>query len=98
MEGYRKPLQCRNWDRALWEYVFAYESLNLGDRLDEIEVPVLIITGDDDRIVPQKGSEKIAEKIGHAELVIISDTGHLPQEENSALFLDVVNTFLKSIL
>jgi pimeloyl-ACP methyl ester carboxylesterase len=98
LEGYRKPLQCRNWDRALWEYVFAYESLNLGDRLDEIEIPVLIISGDDDRIVPQGGSERIADQIAHAELVIIPDTGHLPQEENSELFLDVVTTFLKRVL
>jgi pimeloyl-ACP methyl ester carboxylesterase len=97
-DGYRKPLQCQNWDRALWEYVFAYESLNLGDRLEEIELPVLIITGDDDRIVPQRGSERIADQIARAELAIIPDTGHLPHEENSELFLDVVNTFLKKVL
>jgi pimeloyl-ACP methyl ester carboxylesterase len=96
--GYRKPLQCRNWDRALWEYVFAYESLNLGDRLDEVELPVLIITGDDDRIVPQQGSERIADHIADAELVIMPDTGHLPHEENSKLFLEVVNAFLKKVL
>ena len=78
--------------------MFAYESLNLGDRLDEIEIPVLIISGDDDRIVPQRGSERIADQIAHAELVIIPDTGHLPQEENSELFLDVVTTFLKRVL
>ena len=82
LDGYRKPLQCRNWDRALWEYVFAYEPLNLGDRLDEIEMPALIIAGDDDRIVPQRGSERIADQIAHAELAVIPDTGHLPHEEN----------------
>ena len=98
VDGYRKPLRCRNWDRALWEYVFAYESMNLGDRLDEIELPVLIITGDDDRIVPQRGSEKIADQIAHAELAVIPDTGHLPHEENSGLFLDAVKPFLKKVL
>ena len=96
--GYRKPMKGENWDRALWEYVFAYESLNLRKRLDEIAIPVLIITGDDDRIVPQRGSEQIADQITHAKLVIMPDTGHVPQEENPEVFLNVVNTFLKKVL
>jgi pimeloyl-ACP methyl ester carboxylesterase len=94
-DGYAKPLKAENWDRALWEYVFAYEPLNLGNRLNEIKIPVLIITGDDDRIVPLRGSKKIADQITHADLVIMPDTGHLPHEENPELFVSIVNTFLK---
>ena len=97
LAGYRKPMKGRNWDRALWEYVFAYESLNLERRLNEIGIPVLIITGDDDRIVPQRGSEQIADQIPQAELVIVPETGHLPHEENPEVFLNVVNTFLEKI-
>jgi pimeloyl-ACP methyl ester carboxylesterase len=97
-DGYRKPMKAENWDRGLWEYVLAYEPLDLGKRLNEIKIPVLIITGDDDRIVPMRGSEKIADQIAHAEMVIMPDTGHLPHEENPELFLSIVNTFLKEHL
>jgi pimeloyl-ACP methyl ester carboxylesterase len=97
-DGYRKPMKAESWDRGLWEYVVAYEPLNLDKKLNEIKVPVLIITGDDDRIVPMRGSEKIADQIVHAEMVIMPDTGHLPHEENPELFLSIVNTFLEKNL
>ena len=98
LAGYRRPMKAEDWDRALWEYVLAYESLNLGERLGEITIPVLIITGDGDRIVPQKGSKQIADQISQAELVIMADTGHLPHEENPEVFLKIVQTFLKKVL
>ncbi len=46
-EGYTKPLQAENWDRALWELMRASNSHNLAERLDEIRMPCLVITGDD---------------------------------------------------
>ena len=81
LEGYRKPMRTHNWDHALWEYALAYKSSNPGEKLGGIKMPVLVITGDDDRIVPPEASEKIADEISHAELVVISNAGHLPQEE-----------------
>jgi len=45
--GYTKPLQAENWDRALWELMRASNSHNLAERLDEIQMPCLVITGDD---------------------------------------------------
>jgi pimeloyl-ACP methyl ester carboxylesterase len=98
LDGYEKPMKAENWDRALWEYVLAYESLDLAMRLNEIKIPVLIIAGDDDPIVPLRGSEKIAEQISHADLVIMPDSGHLPHEENPELFLSIVKTFLEKNL
>jgi pimeloyl-ACP methyl ester carboxylesterase len=98
LEGYRKPMRVIDWDRALWEYALAYESSNLGEKLGGIEVPALVITGDDDWIVPPESSEKIADEISHAELVVISNTGHLPQEETPEKFLEVVNNFLEEVL
>ena len=98
LEGYRKPMRAHNWDRALWEYALAYNSSNPGEKLGGIKVPVLVITGDDDRIVPPEASEKIADEISHAELVVISNSGHLPQEETPEEFLEVVNNFLEEVL
>ena len=98
LEGYRKPMRAHNWDRALWEFALAYKNLDLKERLDSVEMPVLVITGNDDKIVPPEASEKIADKISHAELVVISNAGHLPQEETPEEFLEVVNNFLEEVL
>jgi len=98
LEGYKKPLRARNWDRALWEFALAYHPLNLEERLSDIKVPVLVITGDDDRIVPQEDSERIASKIPQAELVVIANCGHVPHEETPEEFLEAVNKFLEEVL
>jgi pimeloyl-ACP methyl ester carboxylesterase len=93
-QNYTKPLQSENWDRALWELTSASRPLGLDQRLDELAVPVLVITGDDDRIVPTEQSIRLAAEIPGAELVVIPNCGHVPQEECPAEFLDAVNGFL----
>ena len=93
-EGYTKPLQAENWDRALWELMRASNSHNLAERLDEIRMPCLVITGDDDRIVPTDQSIRLAGELPDAELVVIPDCGHIPHEECPGLFLQAVTDFL----
>ncbi|MBW1854038.1 MAG: alpha/beta hydrolase, partial [Deltaproteobacteria bacterium] len=34
LEGYRKPMRARDWDRALWEFALAYKSSSLKERLN----------------------------------------------------------------
>jgi len=98
LEGYKKPMRAHNWDRALWEFALAYETLDLQEELGGIDVPVLVLTGDDDRIVLPEASEKIADEISHAELVVIANAGHLPHEETPEEFLEVANNFLEEVL
>ncbi len=92
--GYTRPLQAENWDRALWELTLASRDSDLPARLGELEMPVLVITGDDDRIVPTADSVRVAGEIRGAELVIIPACGHVPQEECPKAFLEAVETFL----
>jgi pimeloyl-ACP methyl ester carboxylesterase len=98
MEGYRKPLQAHNWDRALWEFALAYESLPLEEQLGELQVPVLVITGDHDRIVSPEASRHSADVIPHAQLLVIPNAGHLPHEETPAVLLKAVHAFLRQVL
>jgi len=93
-EGYRKPLQAENWDRGLWELTRAARDLDLAGRLHEIAVPTLVITGDDDRIVPPADSVRLAGEIHGARLAIIPDCGHIPQEEQPEAFLGAILDFL----
>jgi pimeloyl-ACP methyl ester carboxylesterase len=95
--GYLKPLQAENWDRALWEMTRASRPHNLTERLAEIQMPCLVITGDDDRIVPTDQSIRLADELPDAELVIIPDCGHIPHEECPELFLQAVTDFLNQL-
>jgi pimeloyl-ACP methyl ester carboxylesterase len=93
-QGYTRPLQAENWDRALWELTLASRPLGLAERLNELTMPVLVITGDDDRIVPTEDSIHLASEIPGAELVVIPNCGHVPQEECPEAFLSASQSFL----
>jgi pimeloyl-ACP methyl ester carboxylesterase len=96
-EGYTRPLQAQDWDRALWELTVASHDLRLGERLEEVGVPVLVITGEDDRIVPTEQSVRLAAELPGAELVVIPECGHVPHEECPAAFLEAVQAFLADL-
>ena len=97
IDGYRKPLQVPNWDRALWELTIAQEPADLGSRLSEIKIPTLVITGDDDRIVPTEQSLRLAREIPGATLALLQFCGHVPQEECPEKFLPAITTFIKNL-
>lgn len=93
-EGYQKPLQVENWDKALWELTVSSRESGLAERLAEFDLPILVITGDDDRIVPTEQSLQLAEELPNAELAVIPQCGHLPHEECPVEFMQAVTDFL----
>ncbi len=94
IEMYQKPLQVENWDKALWEFTLASRPSGLADRLGDLTLPTLVITGDDDRIVPTKDSIRLSRELPNAELVIVASAGHVPHEERPEAFLDAVLNFV----
>jgi pimeloyl-ACP methyl ester carboxylesterase len=97
LQDYAVSFRVQNWDRALWEYMLASRQLDLATRLNEVQAPTLVITGDDDRIVPTAQSIRLAQELPSAELVVITDCGHMPQEECPQSFLDAVSDFSQAI-
>jgi pimeloyl-ACP methyl ester carboxylesterase len=97
MEGYTRPLQAENWDTGLFELTRASSPLGLADRLDELTMPTIVITGDDDRIVPTADSVRLAGELPNADLVVIPRCGHVPHEECPEETLDAINSFLTSL-
>ena len=92
--AYRKPLQVANWDVALWEYTQVNRESNLNGKLGEIRAPVLVISGDDDRIIPLAESQRMADALPEARLVTLTDCGHVPQEECPEKFLPLVLEYI----
>jgi pimeloyl-ACP methyl ester carboxylesterase len=96
LEMYRRPLQVENWDRALWLFTTYSQPSGLSDRLDEFDLPILVVTGDSDRIVPTEQSIRLAGELPGARLVVIPQAGHVPHEERPDLFLQAVFEYLAS--
>lgn len=96
LEGYQKPLRIADWDKALWELTLASRESGLAERLGEFDLPVLVITGDDDRIVPTEQSVRLADELPNAGLVVIPQCGHVPHEECPNEFMQAVTEFLAS--
>ena len=95
--GYRKPLRLANWDQALWQLTLAHQPPQFEAHLSELDLPVLVITGDDDRIVPTAQSLRLAREIPAARLALLQFCGHVPQEECPEAFLPAVNDFLNTL-
>jgi pimeloyl-ACP methyl ester carboxylesterase len=95
LDDYTAPLAIKGWERAFWEFNKAPRSLELVNRLDQVTVPTLIITGDDDRVVATADSVKLNGEIVGSQLEIIANSGHLPNEEKPQLFTEAVIKFLE---
>lgn len=95
--GYLNPLRAQDWDRALWESTRAARPSDLRDRLGDLKMPVLVVTGDDDRIVPTERSVQLAGELPDADLFVIPSCGHVPHEECPGPFLDAVVPFLERL-
>jgi pimeloyl-ACP methyl ester carboxylesterase len=93
-DGYTRPLQADNWDRALWDFTRSSRQLGLEDLLGELDLPVLVIAGDDDRIVPTGDSRRAAQDIPSAVFVELENCGHLPQEECPQAFMQALLDFI----
>lgn len=65
--------------------------LNLMHRL---RMPILLVWGKEDELLPLAYAEKLHELLPHSELKIINDAAHLPQIEKPAEFLTHVQNFL----
>ena len=97
LEKYQKPFRVENWDNALWEFTLASQPTGLRKRLSEFTLPILVISGDHDRIVPTKDSIRLAEELPDASLEVIPNAGHVPHEEQPQLFMKAVSNYLSKL-
>jgi pimeloyl-ACP methyl ester carboxylesterase len=72
------------------------EASNLitAEKLAELKVPTLLLTGDADSSTPPSLMRMLARHIPDVELIIVPETGHSPYWERPDLFNDAVLDFL----
>ncbi|EDZ62118.1 hydrolase, alpha/beta fold family [Sulfurimonas gotlandica GD1] len=65
--------------------------------LNKIDIPVLLITSENDKIIPKETMEQMASKIKNSTLVSLSESGHVSMIENPDEFKSAVRSFLQSL-
>ncbi len=95
LAGYTQPLKVEGWEKAFWEFNKAPRDTGVSERLREIRVPTLVLTGDNDQVVATADSVTVAGLVSGSELVIIPQTGHLPNEESPREFAQAVIDFVE---
>lgn len=88
--------QVTDWDIAYWEYlkVWGADAPDYVSMLSEIQQPTLVISGDNDHVVPLADSERLNAKLPNSELIVLANCGHVPQEECPASFEDAIAAWL----
>jgi pimeloyl-ACP methyl ester carboxylesterase len=89
-QEYLKLLRIKNWDRAFYELDFAPAYPELRPLLPNLTVPTYIIAGQEDRLIRSWYFEAIANEIPGAQLTLIPQCGHVPQEECPVEFMEAV--------
>ena len=103
-DEYSKIFKIKNFEQGLWELLVAARPLEKLLNPENIKIPTLVIAGDDDRVAgiehESTGTRDIinlSHKIRNSSLAVISDCGHIPQEECPAVFLQAVNEFVSDL-
>ena len=65
--------------------------------IESLQVPVLIIVGEEDTLTPPDEARKMAALTSEAELVVLPRTGHLPSLEHPQAFNDTLKAFLSGL-
>ncbi|KAI4329301.1 hypothetical protein L6164_021583 [Bauhinia variegata] len=101
---YKAPLFVEGWDEALHEIgklssETVISAKNAESLLQAVEdMPVLVITGAEDSLVPLKSCQAMASKLVNSRLVAISGCGHLPHEECPNALLAAISPFISRLL
>ncbi|KAK1282102.1 hypothetical protein QJS10_CPB22g01043 [Acorus calamus] len=104
MNLYKAPLCVEGWDEALHEigrlsFANILSSQNAAALLKSVEqLPVLVLAGAENTLVPLKSTQAMASKLVNSRLVAISGCGHLPHEECPKALLAALSPFITRLL
>ncbi|KAI3525104.1 hypothetical protein L1887_03776 [Cichorium endivia] len=101
---YKAPLCVEGWDEALHEIGRLSSETILSQQNESLLVkaveglPLLVVAGAEDALVPLKSIQIMASKFVNSRLVAISGCGHLPHEECPKALLAAVLPFITKLL
>ncbi len=87
----------KHTNRAMYYLFHQIPLLDIMEAIPKITMPVLLMIGEKDPIIPLAHSLQLAEKLPNAEQHLFEDTGHLPFVERGEEFNQVLTDWLKRI-
>lgn len=97
LDGYTQAIRVDNWQGAFLKLLSTPEGIVEGQDYSpfaEIDIPVLIMWGEEDAVVPFYVGQALNAYMPDSELVAYPLTGHLPMEEATDAFNDDLLRFL----
>ncbi|HEX6125967.1 MAG TPA: alpha/beta hydrolase [Pyrinomonadaceae bacterium] len=95
IEGVLRPLTAADAHHSLLATSRAWDAGRIENDAHLIGQPTLIIWGEEDKVIPVEDGHKLHEVILNSRLVVFENCGHIPQEEKSDLFAELVTEFCK---
>jgi pimeloyl-ACP methyl ester carboxylesterase len=71
--------------------------IDSGPLLSKLNIPVLILTGDKDQLIPLEKAKALAATIPTATLTMVENAGHMPMLEQSQATTTALRSFLTEI-
>jgi len=93
VEAIRRPLCNRDGHRSLLATSRAWDAKRIEQDAHLINAPTLIIWGENDTVIPIKNGHNLHGEILNSRFVVLKDCGHVPQEEKSEIFAELVSEF-----
>ena len=81
---------------ALENGLMFLKNVSLIDQLGEIKIPVLLINGKLDSLVPVAAAEKMQSLLPNASLELVEKAGHAPFLSHSEIVISILKQFLSS--
>lgn len=90
--GVADMMQCR--PEILYGDFLACDRFDIMNEVNKINVPTLIICGDEDQLMPVKYSQFLLQRIKGSRLEILSGAGHMVMMESSETFNEKIGEFI----
>ena len=97
IDGYYDRAIRTGWEQSLLAMTRDMPQNAVDFPFDTLTFPTLIIRGDNDSWVSQSDTDAWRNEIPGAVFYLMADTGHVPMEEEPALFNQIVLDFLQSV-
>jgi len=76
----------------------ACDRFDIKEELDQIQVPTLVMVGDEDKMTPIRFSEELVHGIKGAELEVVKASGHMIAIEQPEVVATKVRSFMEQVL
>ena len=95
IDAIRRPLSAADGHHSLLATSRKWSANRIEEDAQLINQPTLIIWGENDTVTPLTDGRKLHGEILHSRLVVFKNCGHVPQEEVSDKFTQVVTDFCR---